>query len=576
MKKKLLGIFVCMLLIAVPVVSVAGNITKYIIVLETSNDQVNLPPVNTGDIIIDWMQQEKLIPSDGTIGDEFSYSTCIDGDYAIIGARFAEGNKDGSGAAYIFKRNGTTWYEEQKLVPSDGAGGDRFGVTVSIDNEYAVVGSFKNAVNGVRKGAVYVYKRYGTTWVEEQKLVASDGGAGDKFGSGIQIDEDYIVVGSHVHDYNEHDIGAAYVFKRNGSTWHEQQKLLASDGQEEDEFGGSVSLDGDYIVIGAAMDEKSGANHGASYVFKRDGTNWIEEQKLTASDGENNDLFGGSVSIDGDYIVIGAYMDDKSAPNKGAAYVFKRDGTNWIEEQKLTASDGESGDDFGVRVSIDEKIIAIGAWKDVHNGSRSGSAYIFERDGTTWVEEQKLVASDAASGDWFGHSLILDGNYMIIGAPGDESHTGSAYIFTIPIIEVSIDIKPGSYPNSINPSSNGKLPVAILTTDDFNTIDVDPDTVVFLGANPLKWADEDVDDDGDIDKIFHFKTRELNFSMLELIENETWATLSGYTFDQEYFEGKDTVRLVKGIIQLILLNVIERIINRFPNAFPILRHILGL
>ena len=520
-KKKLLGIFVCMLLIAVPVVSVAGNITKYIIVLETSNDQVNLPPVNTGDIIIDWMQQEKLIPSDGTIGDEFSYSTCIDGDYAIIGARFAEGNKDGSGAAYIFKRNGTTWYEEQKLVPSDGAGGDRFGVTVSIDNEYAVVGSFKNAVNGVRKGAVYVYKRYGTTWVEEQKLVASDGGAGDKFGSGIQIDEDYIVVGSHVHDYNEHDIGAAYVFKRNGSTWHEQQKLLASDGQEEDEFGGSVSLDGDYIVIGAAMDEKSGANHGASYVFKRDGT-------------------------------------------------------NWIEEQKLTASDGESGDDFGVRVSIDEKIIAIGAWKDVHNGSRSGSAYIFERDGTTWVEEQKLVASDAASGDWFGHSLILDGNYMIIGAPGDESHTGSAYIFTIPIIEVSIDIKPGSYPNSINPSSNGKLPVAILTTDDFNTIDVDPDTVVFLGANPLKWADEDVDDDGDIDKIFHFKTRELNFSMLELIENETWATLSGYTFDQEYFEGKDTVRLVKGIIQLILLNVIERIINRFPNAFPILRHILGL
>ena len=213
------------------------------------------------------------------------------------------------------------------------------------------------------------------------------------------------------------------------SDWGTEQKLTASDGTEDDHFGNSVSIDGDYAVIGAIWDDDAS---GSAYIFHRNGTSWIEQTKLTASDGAPDDRFGSSVSISGDYAVIGAYGGDDILNNRGAAYIFHRSGTNWTQQAKISAYDGAEDDWFGWSVSIDGDYVVIGSVDDDDNGSASGSAYIFHRNGTTWTLQNKITASDGAASDEFGNSVSISGDYAVIGALWDYdngSGSGSAYVF---------------------------------------------------------------------------------------------------------------------------------------------------
>ena len=191
------------------------------------------------------------------------------------------------------------------------------------------------------------------------------------------------------------------------TTFSQQAKLTASDGDNNDFFGISVAIDGDTAVAGAPLDNGDLSNQGAAYVFTRSGTTWTEQQKLTASDGKANDLFGTSVAIDGDTVVAGAPGDGGTA-NSGAAYVFTRSGTTWTEQQKLTASDGAANDLFGASVSIDGDTAVVGAPNDDGGTINQGAAYVFTRSGTTWTEQQKLTASDGAANDFFGASVAID------------------------------------------------------------------------------------------------------------------------------------------------------------------------
>ncbi|MCK4901925.1 MAG: FG-GAP repeat protein, partial [Thermoplasmatales archaeon] len=254
-------------------------------------------------------------------------------------------------------------------------------------------------------------------WNEQDKLLPSDGAAFDFFGGSVSIDGDYAIIGAYGDADNGQDSGSAYIFTRSGTTWTEQAKLLPSDGTTDDFFGWSVSIDGDYAIIGACFDGDNGYESGSAYVFKRDGTTWTEQAKLLPSDGAAEDWFGFSVSIDGDYAIIGAPADDSNGYFSGSAYVFTRSGTNWNEQDKLLASDGAEGDLFGWSVSISGDYAIIEASSD-DNGFDSGSAYIFKRESTSWTEQAKLLASDGAAGDWFGHSVSIDGDYAIIGADG--------------------------------------------------------------------------------------------------------------------------------------------------------------
>ena len=159
--------------------------------------------------------------------------------------------------------------------------------------------------------------------------------------------------------------------------WVNEQQIAASDGSAYDYFGNSISIDGDYAVIGAWKDDVTGIDRGSAYIFYRSGTNWIEQAKLTAPDGMDEDLFGYSVSISGDYAIIGAYGDDDNGNNSGSAYIFYRNGTSWTEQIKLTPLDGASEDRFGCAVSISGDYAIVGAWGDDGTGIDRGSAYIF-------------------------------------------------------------------------------------------------------------------------------------------------------------------------------------------------------
>jgi hypothetical protein len=377
-----------------------------------------------------WLEQDKLTASDGAAENWFGYSVSIDGDYAIVGASMNSYTGIGIGSAYIFKRNGTRWSQQQKLTASDGNDGDLFGCSVSISGDYAIVGAYGDDDNGNNSGSAYIFKRDVTTsaWTEQQKLTAFDCFTEQLFGLSVSISGDYAIVGAYGDGENGYCSGSAYIFKRDGESWSQQQKLTASDGAARDFFGYSVSINGDYAIVGACG-EVTGITTGSAYIFKRDGTSWAQQQKLTASDGAAGDNFGVSVSISGGYAIVGACLDDNNnGVNAGSAYIFKYNGTSWSQQCKLTASDGAAGDFFGISVSIDGDYAVIGAPGD---DGWSGSAYIFRipaAGGSSWVNEAKLTASDGAAGDHFGWSASIRNGYAIVGAFANDAK-GSAYIF---------------------------------------------------------------------------------------------------------------------------------------------------
>jgi FG-GAP repeat protein len=267
---------------------------------------------------------------------------------------------------------------------------------------------------------------------KHQKLTASDAAEGDFFGVSVAVSGDTIVVGAWDNDGGSENSGSAYVFVRSGVSWTEQQKLTASDAAAGDDFGGSVAIDGDTAVVGARLNDDAGDSSGSAYVFVRSGTTWTEQQKLTASDAAERDSFGESVAVSGDTAVVGARWNDDAGDSSGSAYVFVRSGTTWTEQQKLTASDAAEGDFFGISVAISGDTAVVGVRNDDVVGINSGSAYVFVRSGTIWTEQQKLTASDAAAVDRFGLDVAISGDTVVVGAPANDDagfNSGSVYIY---------------------------------------------------------------------------------------------------------------------------------------------------
>ncbi|KAA3606541.1 MAG: T9SS C-terminal target domain-containing protein [Calditrichaeota bacterium] len=446
-----------------------------------------------------WTQQAKLTNNDGTTLDNFGISVSINGDYAIIGDDQNDDNGTNSGSAYIFVRSGTSWTQQTKLTANDADAGDQFGWAVSISGNYAAVGAFENSDAGFSSGSAYIFNRNGTSWTQQAKLLASDAAAGSNFGVAISINGDYVIIGANQDDDTAINSGSAYIFNRSGTSWTEQEKLVHNDAQAHDQFGFSVSINGNNAIVGSYLDDDDGLNSGSAYIFNRSGTSWTQQVKLTvdsavagdkfgnsvslsadyaivgalgndyagsnsgsayfyASDGGENpytrsfnsyqasdekivaldaeagDTFGKSVSIDGDYAIVGAYYEDEGGSNAGAAYIYYHDGSSWVQQAKLTASDAASDDRFGWAVSISGDYAIVGAYKNDDDGSNSGSAYIFVRNGTSWTEQAKLVASDAGYGDEFGSTVSIDGDYAIVGARKadntiSDTDRGFSYIF---------------------------------------------------------------------------------------------------------------------------------------------------
>ncbi|HUN81536.1 MAG TPA: FG-GAP repeat protein [Phycisphaerae bacterium] len=381
----------------------------------------------------------KRTATDGAAGDNFGISVAFDGDTAIVGAWGADttGGTD-AGAAYVLIRNGGLWSQQAKLIASDGATNDNFGLSVAVSGDTAVVGA-----SGLGGGAAYVYVRSGVTWTQQAKLTASDAAAGDEFGVSVAIEGNTIVVGAASDDNTGGaDAGSAYVFTRSGTFWAQQAKLTASDGAAGDSFGYSVALSGSSAIVGAGSDDTTaGSNAGSAYVFIRCGTVWTEQAKLVASDGAANDAFGVSVAISGDMAIVGASGDDTPAgSDAGSAYVFTRSGGAWVQQAKLTASDAGAGDQFGISVAIDRDTVIIGAYTDdVPSGSNAGSVYVFTANIDTcsspWTQQAKLTASDGAAGDEFGYAVAIAHDTAVVGVFSDDTaaggEAGSMYVYTL-------------------------------------------------------------------------------------------------------------------------------------------------
>lgn len=380
----------------------------------------------TGSSLAAWGPNEaaKLLASDGASGDMFGFPVSISGDTVIVGAMA----DSGSGSAYIFTRNGNTWTQHTKLLASDGESDDYFGISVSISGDTAIVGAVLDDDNGSNSGSAYIFTRNGSAWTQQAKLLAADGAMFNGFGFSVSVSGDTAIVGAAQDDDNGSVSGSAYIFTRNGSTWTQQAKLLAADGESNDLFGHSIAISGDTAIVASPKDDDNGPDSGSAYVFTRNGNSWTQQAKLSAADGESNDFFGYSVSVSGNTAIVGAHMDDDNGSISGSAYIFTRNGSTWTQQAKLLAADGVSDDYFGTSVSISGDTAIVGAPDDDDNGSMSGSAYVFTRSGSVWTQQAKLLPSDGESNDYFGRFVSVSGNAAAVGAPFDNVN-GSAYVF---------------------------------------------------------------------------------------------------------------------------------------------------
>lgn len=394
----------------------------------------------------DWTLQRFISSDADYMDDEFGHSVAIDGDTIVVGrpnygwcASTGDGDctesKARAGSAYVFVRSGTIWTQEAHLKASNADFYDSFGTSVAISGDTIVVGAIgedsnATSVNGDQSdnsvsgaGAAYVFVRNGTTWVQQAYLKTSNTAKSNFFGSSVAISGDTIVVGNEPYcsEYDDcpNQTHALTVFVRKSSTWYQQAFLIGSNTDDisntnqGDEFGGSVSISGDTIVVGARYEDSNstGVNgdesnndatrSGAAYVFVRSGTTWSQQAYLKASNTDTLDEFGGSVSISGDTIIVGAMGEDSSA----------------------TGVNGNQSD---------------------NSAGYSGAAYVFVRSGTTWTQQAYLKASNTEEGDRFGDSVAVSGDTYVVSATGEDSATGingdqsnndspecgAAYVFT--------------------------------------------------------------------------------------------------------------------------------------------------
>ena len=341
-----------------------------------------------------------------------------------------------------------TFSQQAEILASDGAASNMFGSAVALFGDTVLIGSPGAAIGGQSSsGAAYAFARDPDlgTWSSQAKLVASDYGTGDLFGSSVALYGDTALVGAYAADYaGNGGVGAAYIFVRSSGTFAfvQQALLLASDRASGDIFGSSVALSGDTALIGARLVDAGGQRDaGAAYIFDRQsGSNtWVEQTpRLIASDGHASDMFGYSVALSGDTALIGA---PASTTTDGAAYVFARNPSSglWTQQAKLVSSDHKPGDQFGYTVALDGDTALIGApYADDGSKSAAGVAYVFVRDAASgsWTEQARLLAADSTARSGFGWQVALNADWAAISAPlaavNGNASAGAVYLLQRP------------------------------------------------------------------------------------------------------------------------------------------------
>lgn len=420
------------------VVSILLSLTLLVIVFADLTSASSAEgPGPSANALTAFAQQGKLTASDGATGNFHGFNVAINGDTAIASApRNAVNGNPNRGAAYVYVRSGSTWSQQQKLISSDGAANDQFGYSVAVSGDTAAVGMLNEQdLLGTRsRGFVYIFQRTGTTWAQTQVLMPTDHTAGDAFGSSIALENDTLVIGARSKaNGTTLFVGAAYVFTRPaGGAFTQQAKLSPSDVVLGEFFGHSVGVSGDNAIVGAVGLAGFSNPNGKAYVFTRSGSTWTLQQKLVASDAASGDAFGFSVAISGDTAIAGAVRRVTSPGiNSGAAYVFQRSGATWTQQQRIVHNDPEINDEFGYYVAIKNETAVVSARSyevPPNTAVNHGAVFVFTRSGASWTQTQRLIHGDVGP-DGLGTSVAYDGASIIAGAPNKSDGTGAAYVF---------------------------------------------------------------------------------------------------------------------------------------------------
>jgi len=391
---------------------------------------------SSGDVFVftrsgsEWTEQDRLWASDLVQGDQFGASLAISGDTVVVGAPGTDDGGYNKGSAYVFTRTDGTWTQQVEIHGTD-TESNQFGLSVGVSGDHMAVGATGDDDGGIWNGPAYIFARSDGTWTQQPKLAPSDPAGEDGFGCSVAISGTAAAIGAHLDDLAWTDAGAVFVFERSGEGWSQQARLAASDAGVYDEFGYSVAMSENTIVVGAPRDVIGSNRSGSAYVFSGADGKWTQEDKLIPSDGRTSDWFGFSVAVSGDTALVGASYGDSGGTDSGTVYVFSRSGGAWLQQAELTPSDAADGDYFGYSVAISGDTAVAGAYGDDDGGAVSGSAYVFTRSGSVWTQQAKLTASDAVEYNHFGCSVAISGDTIVVGAGiGHYGDPGVAYVFT--------------------------------------------------------------------------------------------------------------------------------------------------
>ncbi|MDX2089290.1 MAG: cadherin-like beta sandwich domain-containing protein [Kofleriaceae bacterium] len=438
--------------------------------------------VRTYTVVVVRAPEHYVKASNTGAGDRFGGAIAISGDTMVVGASGESSAATGvggdetnnsaaaSGAVYVFVRSETGWSQQAYLKASNTDAGDYFGSAVALDGDTLVVGalgedSASATIDGNQAdnslgdaGAVYVFERTGTTWAQTAYLKSPNPSRYGYFGASLGLENDRLAVGAYYEWVGSARTGAVYVLERSGGTWSVKDQLTAAQGDSNDWFGQTIALSGDTIAVGA-YGEDSSANaingdqsdesltaSGAAYVFRLVGTDWMQEAFIKPRNPRANGFFGRALSLSGDTLAVGSYVDasgatgiggdvtDTSADRSGAVFVYRRSGTTWSEEAYIKSSNSNAGDYFGMQLVIDGDRLAVSAPDESSSASGvggdrtdnsldgSGAVYLFERAGGTWSERAYIKAATPGESDRMGDSgIALEGTALAIGVISDDS-----------------------------------------------------------------------------------------------------------------------------------------------------------
>lgn len=359
--------------------------------------------------------------ADGNDFDLFGWSVAISGNYAIVGAKDDDPAADvfnKQGSATIYQQSAYGWVPIQKLADTTGKLFDFFGYSVSISGNFAIVGipGYDTA-----RGSANVYQYKNNNWVLMQKITAAKGGALDNFGISVCVSGNYAIIGAYSDDIGaKENQGSANIYKYNGNRWILMQKITDATGDTGDNFGISVSISGNYAVVGAANDDVGvNAEQGSVSIYQNDGSSWVLMQKLTDAAGDALDNFGNSVSVSGNYIIAGAYADDVDTHSRqGSANIYQYKSSRWQLIQKLTEPTGAANDNFGNSVSISGDYIVVGAYPGTIPSANQGFSNMYIRVGNAFGKLQHITDPMGNAADAFGHAVAIDSstNRFLISA----------------------------------------------------------------------------------------------------------------------------------------------------------------